>query len=167
MSDSTDFTSNSGDAPNPDVNNSDDLPTWVRERMTKANNEAAKYRTELRKKTEEHTAALEQINALTGEKDALTDRSSAAEKELLKLRVAVKSGVPGESADEFAALLQGDTEEDIAEHAKKVISLFGASNQPPAATDRSQGRGDQEQIPATPQAALAAVLQSQLSSFNH
>src|SRR5690606_59352 len=118
-------------------------------------------------KTEEHTAAPEQINALTGEYHALTDRSCAAESELLKLRVEVKSGVTGESADKFAALLQGDTEEDIDEDSKKVISLFGASNQPPAATDRSQGRGDQEQIPATPQAALAAVLQSQLSSFNH
>ena len=64
-------------------NGNTDAPEWARNAITKANNEAAKYRTDLRAKTDEHTTALAQIESLTGAKTAAEARAEAAEKELL------------------------------------------------------------------------------------
>lgn len=119
-----------------------DCPQWARDAITKANNEAAKYRTELRAKTDEHTQALAQIEALTAEKNTLTSQVSDAEKALLKYTVAVGSGVPGDKAADFAALLQGNDQTELRAHADSLLGLFGApgANQQ-SATDPSQGQG--------------------------
>lgn len=119
------------------------LPQWARDAISRGNNEAAKYRTEKKAVEEQHTAALAQLQALSGEKDSAEAARVAAEKELLKFRVAVSTGVPGDKAGEFAALLQGDDETSLKEHASKLLGLFGApgSSTPPA-TDPTQGLGD-------------------------
>lgn len=143
MPDNTEPTENDGGAPQP--KNTDWLPPEARELVSKANNEAATFRTQLRAKTEEHTAALDQISSLSGEKDAATERAIAAEKELLKFRIAVESGVPGAQAAQFAARLQGDDEDALKGDAANLLGLFTQSSQVQQnATDPTQGHGEGE-----------------------
>lgn len=158
---------NNGGTNPPSPGNLNELPQWARDAISKANNEAASFRVQLRDKTNEHTAALEQITALTGEKDLSTAAKSAAETALLKMTVALSAGVPGDKAADFAALLQGDTEDALKTHAETVKGLFG-SQAPPRATDPSQGRGEEDDSAAsTPESAFAAVLKAQLDGLKN
>ena len=122
---------------------SNDAPEWARTAITKANNEAAKYRTDLRAKTEEHTAALAQLEVISGEKAAADERAANAEKELLKYKTAVAANVPGEQADQFAGLLQGNNADELKAHAEQLLAMFGAPGKRVPATDKSQGQGSE------------------------
>ncbi|MDA3643787.1 hypothetical protein LZ318_11910 [Saccharopolyspora indica] len=125
----------------------DSVPSWVRGQITKANNEAAKYRQ--RAKDAEDKAQFEaeekfgsQIKELTDAQAALTAELNNANLAISKLRAALAVGIPGESAAEFAELLQGETDNEIREHAEKVKELMASSSsKKPRFTDPSQGLG--------------------------
>jgi hypothetical protein len=123
---------------------SDSLPEWAREKLTKANNEAAKYRTKAKEAAQQAQYEAEekfsaQIAALTDERATAVAELENARLEVTKLKAALSVGIPGESASEFADLLKGSNEEEILAHAEKVKELFGASAKPARATDPTQG----------------------------
>lgn len=124
--------------------NDDTVPSWVRGQLTKANNEAAKYRQ--RAKDAEDTARAEadekygsRIKELSDEKARVDAELESARLDITKLKTALSVGIPGESASEFADLLKGSNEEEILAHAEKVKELFGSSGKPARATDPTQG----------------------------
>lgn len=127
-----------------EVATEDTVPEWVREKLTKANNEAAKYRTKAKEAAQQAQFEADekysaQLSALTDEKAAIAAELENARLEHLKFKTALSVGIPGESASEFADLLKGTTEEEVLAHAEKVKELFGASNKPARATDPTQG----------------------------
>lgn len=127
-----------------EVTPEDAVPEWVREKLTKANNEAAKYRTKAKEAAQQAQYEADekfgsQIKELTDEKAAAVAELENARLETTKLKAALSVGIPGESASEFADLLKGSTEEEILAHAEKVKELFGASAKPARATDPTQG----------------------------
>lgn len=146
--------------------NTADLPQWAREAISRANNEAATYRTQLRTKTEEHTAALGQIQVLTDAKTAAEAATASQALDALKLRTALTVGVPGDKAADFAELLKGDTEADIKAHAEKAFGLLNLTPaQQKTAVDPSQGLGAAGQIlEDTPANAFAAQLRAGLDA---
>lgn len=152
MSDNPD----SGQTPPEPAGNHSELPQWARDAISRANNEAAKFRTELRSKTEEHTAALAKIDELSGAKTAEAEKATAAEKELLKFRVAATSGVPLENIDKFVARLQGDDEATLKKDAEELLSTFGGPQKKPSYSDPSQGHGDGNGAGLSPGAAFIA-----------
>lgn len=92
------------------------LPDWARAKLTKANKEAAGYRTKLR------------------------DAESANELQLERWRVALRAGVQPEHVEEFAKILQGNSPEELAAHAESIkTTVSQAFNTKPRATDPSQG----------------------------
>lgn len=148
---------------NQSTNNSD-APEWARNAISKANNEAADFRVKLRTKTEEHTAALAQLEALTGDKSAAEARAEAAEKELLRYQTAVEANVPGEQVTQFAGLLQGNTADELKAHATQLLAMFGPQGKRVPATDKSQGQGG-DSMPALSEGAafLANALQGRFN----
>lgn len=149
-------------APNPG-GNTNDLPQWARDAISKGNNEAATFRTQLREKTNELTAALDNFATLAGEKDSAVERATVAETALLKLNVALNAGIPGDKAAVFAARLQGTTEDELKADADALKGAFG-TEVIPSATDPSQGRGA-DPTPNTPEAAMAGFLREQFESI--
>ena len=122
------------------------LPEWAREKLTKANNAAAKYRVQAKEAAEKAQFEAEekysaQIKELTDAKAAVAAELETARLESLKLRTALSVGIPGESAAEFAALLQGTTEDELSAHAQKVKGLLGVATKPERPVDPSQGAG--------------------------
>ena len=160
MSDENTSTETGTDQP---VTQTGDAPEWARNAITKANNEAAKYRTDLRAKTEEHTAVLAQVDTLSAEKAEALERASNAEKELLKYKTTVAANVPGEQAGQFAGLLQGNTAEELKAHADQLLAMFGPPNKRVPATDPSQGQGNGEPTLSEGAAFLANALQGKLT----
>lgn len=131
----------------PPANNPGDvLPQWARDQITKANNEAAKYRVEKNDAVAAATAAsqaeFETKIAAINESNAKT-ASDLEETRIqnIKLTAALTVGIPGESAAEFASLLKGTTQEEISTHAEKVKKLFGTQAPAQRAVDPSQGSG--------------------------
>lgn len=117
-----------------------ELPEWARDKLTKANNEAATYRVKARDLGTEVETLRAQIQTLTSEKTEALDKGGSVALELVKLQTALAVGVPGEQATTFAELLKGDSVEEIKASAEKAKALL-AGVKPPAATDRSQGQG--------------------------
>lgn len=149
--------------PNPSENNSnrDSLPDWARKSISDANNEAAKFRTELRTKTDEHTTALGQINALTDEKNELQSKLTASDLKLLKLTIALDAGVPGDRVRSIAERLVGENETELKADAAKVVADFGLTARTPA-TDPSQGSGGTNPVTNSPASMLYDSIRSQL-----
>lgn len=122
----------------------EEIPQWVREKLEKANNEAAKYRVKAKEAAEQARAELaSEFEAKLAE---VSDAKAAAVAELekvrlehMRLKAALAVGIPGESAAEFADLLKGSTEEEITAHAEKVKSLFGLTEKTERAIDPTQG----------------------------
>ena len=104
-----------------DVDNGEDdskLPEWARNKLTKANAEAAKYRTELRaaeaalssaKTPEEHEAALSELRNQVASLESATLRSEAARKHNLP--------------DELVARLQGSNAAELEADAALLAAL--------------------------------------------
>lgn len=120
----------------------DELPDWAREKLTKANAEAAKYRTRVKELNDK----LKAVEDASGKVEALTQQATDASAEaetaklaLLKLQTALSvEGIEAKNASEFADLLQGSTEDELKAHAEKVKKLLGVSRS--RATDPTQGR---------------------------
>jgi hypothetical protein len=104
----------------------DSLPKWARDRLTKANNEAARYRTGLRDAEVKLAGAKtpEQFVAAVAE---LREGNARLERELLVERVARKAELP----EELAALLQGDTEDALKAHAAKLRKFVTPAQEAP------------------------------------
>ena len=127
------------------------LPDWARSAITRANEEAAKFRVE--KNTA--IADLEGAQKLAAENAAAAEKSAAdlvnlqtevngSKLEVTKLRAAIAAGIPADKLDAFVPLLQGDSEETIRSHADQLKELFGTSTDEPKKTkalDPSQGSG--------------------------
>lgn len=98
-----------------------DLPEWGRKRLTRANNDAARYRTQLREVEERFKGAktLEEFQAAQAEWDA----------ERIKMQREVVAGRHGLPA-EIGALLQGETEAELEAHATTLKALFPAKRTP-------------------------------------
>lgn len=141
------------------------LPDWARKAISDANNEAASYRQKAKTAADEAKAEVsalfdEQIKALSGEKTAITAERDTAATNYNKLVAALGAGVPGETAVEFAALLQGNTLDEMKEHAEKLKGMFGAGARVKA-VDPSHGFNGTAN--ASPEEALAQLFKSNLS----
>ncbi|ORL15403.1 hypothetical protein [Prescottella equi] len=102
------------------------LPEWAREKLTKANNEAAKYRTQAKTNADAANRLAEIEDANKTESQRLSDALATAERdrdaartEALKLRIATKYGISDEDADLF---LTGSDEETLAKQAERLAS---------------------------------------------
>jgi len=113
----------------PPVQDESTLPEWARASLTKANQEAAKYRTqlnELKPKADQFTALEE---ASKTEAQRLAEATATAQREALEARaesvrykVAATHGIPADHFD----LLGSGTEEEITARAQKISALIAA-----------------------------------------
>lgn len=148
-----------------DENQTEDvLPDWAREKLTKANNQAAKYRTEKKEAVEqakqeaaeEYSSKIEQLEAALQDKDS---EIAGGRTEVAKLKAAIAAGVANDKILPFADLLKGDDEEELASHAKELKKLFLTEEEPKKqpATDPSQGSGN-DSLPLNGDPLLNSVL---------
>lgn len=142
----------------------DDMPEWGRKELEKVRNEAAKYRTRAKEAAEAARQEVEseftdRVATLESERDVLKNDLDNTRLELTKVRVALASNVSGEDALEFARLLQGETEEELTEHAEKVKKLMNSAGNV-GAYDRYQGYGKSKS--ADPQSDFGAFIFNQL-----
>lgn len=137
--DPTATTDNTAPAPPPDPAKPA-AQDWKDAELKTVRDEAAAKRIEARDAKAELETTKGQIQTVTEEKVAAVTRADTAETQLLKLKVALSAGVPGEQAAEFAELLQGATEAELQAHAEK-IRKFGGPGTPTRATDSSQALG--------------------------
>lgn len=102
----------------------DELPKWAREKLTKANAEAANYRTRLREAEAKLSAAktVEEFEVATKE---LREANATLERQLLVRDVAETHGLP----KELAARLMGNTKEELEADAK-ALAKFAATSPP-------------------------------------
>lgn len=120
-----------------------ELPDWARKQISDANAEAAKYRNQRNTIEADTKAAMKaefdaQFKTLSDEKSAVAGERDTATSDLTKLKVALAAGVPGETAVEFAGLLQGKDETELAAHADKLKTMFGTPGKA-RAVDPSHG----------------------------
>src|SRR5690606_37672752 len=121
----------------------------------------------------EKNSLKQQLDEVLGKNSELTDKvaevekaHSAAQQELLKLRVALDAGVPGEHVRMVAERLQGTTEEELKADAAKLVQTFKLDQSRHLPIDPSQGRGrDQNSGPIdnSPQAQFAYMWHELLS----
>jgi hypothetical protein len=98
----------------------DDLPEWARKKMTKANAEAANYRTKLREAEDKLKDAKtpEEVEEIVNQ---MTKDREAAETALLRENVALKFKLP----EKLQKRLTGTTREEMEADAKELADLFG------------------------------------------
>lgn len=158
---------------NPNVNpeasteQNDVLPDWAREKLTKANAEAAKYRNEKNEAAEaakaetaaEFQSKIEALEAKVAESDTAT---SASRTEVERLKATIEAGIAtnAEKAFSFAELLKGDNPDELRSHAEQLKQLFATEEGTPSkqsATDPSQGSAGNP-LPLNGDPLLAAVM---------
>jgi len=105
------------------------LPEWARTSLTKANQEAAKYRTQLNelKPKADQFAALEEASKTEAQRlaeatEVAKREAQEARAESTRYKVAATHGIP---ADHFELLGSG-TEEEITARAVKISALLAA-----------------------------------------
>ena len=144
MSENTNDTTTNESTTNESV---DVLPDWAREKLTKANNEAAKYRTEKNEAvekakqevTESFTEKVEKLEAQVAER---VSEIEEGRHETAKLRAAIEAGISNDKIFTFADLLKGEDPEQLKSHAEELKKLFVVEDAAPtkqAAVDPSQG----------------------------
>lgn len=143
-----------------------ELPDWARQKISEANAEAARYRTEKRDAVETAKAEAEQSfqEKMAAADQALADamaEAGAARLENQKLQAAINALTPDSKVVDFAELLQGESEGELASHAEKLRELFGTQSDtpptPPKATDPTQGQGGNP-LPLNGDPLLRAVM---------
>lgn len=149
---------------NANTQNNQELPDWARKAISDANSEAANYRNKAKTAADEAKAEVtaqfnEQLKNLSDEKSAITAERDTASASYNKLIAALEAGVPGETAVEFAALLQGSNKDEYKAHADKLKSMFGAGGKV-RPIDHSAGLSGE--TTATPEEAFAALFQSNM-----
>lgn len=99
-----------------------------------------------------------EVSRLTESNEQLLYRAAESEKNLARLRVALKAGIGADRVDEFASRLRGDTEDEMTADAEHLARFF-APAKPERRGDPSQGAGADSQPVSNPlQAALEAKL---------
>jgi hypothetical protein len=144
----------------------DDAPEWARKAISEANNEAAKYRVKAQNAAEEAKAEVtasftDQIKSLSDEKSAVVAERDTASSNYNKLVAALEAGVPGDTAVEFAALLQGTSSDEYKAHAEKLKGMFGPGTKQKA-VDRTAGFNGNTDL--KPEDAFAALFKSKLTN---
>jgi len=120
--------------------------TFGLEYVQQLRGEAAKYRNEKKDAVEAAKAETAQqwqgkISEAGNETAALQVKLDSAQTEMIKVTTALTLGVPSERVVQFAALLKGDSEEDIRSSAESAKELFGDFKKSVPATDPTQGSG--------------------------
>ncbi|WP_367137907.1 hypothetical protein [Saccharothrix sp. HUAS TT1] len=149
-----------------DAPNAAELPEWGRKAISEANAEAAKYRVKAQTAADEARAQAQaefdaKYKTVADEKSAITTERDQAVTDLAKLKVALASGVPGETAVAFADLLKGSNEDELKAHAENLKNMFGVSGKSAPAVDLSHGLSGGSS--SDPGDAFAALLQSKLT----
>lgn len=101
----------------------EDLPEWARTALTKANTEAASYRTKLREAEDKLKDAKtpEEVEAII---KGITEDREKTERELLIENVALNAKLPKEAWKR----LTGKTREELEADAKELVSLLGEAD---------------------------------------
>lgn len=144
----------------------DDAPEWARKAISEANNEAAKYRVKAQNAAEEAKAEVtasftDQIKSLSDEKSAVVAERDTASSNYNKLVAALEAGVPGDTAVEFAALLQGASSDEYKAHAEKLKGMFGPGTKQKAVDHTAGFNGNTD---LKPEDAFAALFKSKLTN---
>lgn len=107
-----------GEGEKPEPKPEDELPEWAKKELTKVRGEAANYRVKLREAQEALANAKtpEEFEAATAE---LTSQVATLERSLLIGSVATTFKLP----PELAAVLKGDTEDELTAHAKELAKF--------------------------------------------
>lgn len=148
-------------APQTETQDPSALPQWARDAITKANREAANYRTqvaELKPKADQFSALEESIKSETQRfaeaAEAAKRDAENARAEAIRYKAAATHGI---SADHFDLLGSG-TEEEIVARAEKLAGLLAAqaAAATPAAPPAPQRRPVEQLRPgATPTEAVS------------
>lgn len=150
----------------PEAQNNEQIPDWARKAISDANTEAASYRQKAKVAADEAKAEVtasfnDQIKSLSDEKSAITAERDTATGNYAKLVAALEAGVPGDTAVEFAALLQGSNAEEYKAHADKLKGMFGTGTRQKAVDPTAGFNGKSE---LKPEDAFAALFQSKLTN---
>lgn len=141
----------------------DVLPDWAREQITKANNQAAKYRTEKNEAVEAAKAEVtadfqKRVSELEAQIEEREGELGSSRHEVDRLKVAIQAGIDSSKVISFSELLKGDSPEELVSHAEELKKLFTTDEQQKSsskATDPSQGSGNT--LPLNGDPLLAAV----------
>lgn len=147
----------------PVTNDESVLPGWAQRELKSVRNEAASYRVAAR---DAKTAALNEvkaeISALSDEKAAIQAAHDGLTLELNKFKAALEVGIPGESIEAFTERLKGTTPEELKADAEKLKSYFAVPATRTRPVDPTQGKGSDDGVALTPEAAFAQMLTSKL-----
>lgn len=141
----------------------EDAPKWLQDELSRARDDAAKYRTRLRDAKSEVEAEVrselsKEVDDLKTEVSDLKGKLTIAESEGLKLDAALAVGVPGEHLKAFAERLKGTTLDELKADAETAKKMFGAGTS--RATDSSAGLGDSSNV--TPESAFGEFVKKSL-----
>lgn len=138
--------------------------TFDAEYVKKLRDEAARYRTEAKANADAAKRLADLEDADKTEQQKLTDQLAQATTErdeavasAARLRVAVSKGLPADLVDR----LRGDTEDELAEDADKLLALVAKDERPrPPAPDPRQGGNGGGHLSTAQQ--FAAAIEGQL-----
>lgn len=124
-----------------------ELPDWAQEKISEANAEAAKYRHEKKDAVEaakaEVTASFQsKVEELENKLAETNEGATAARHEVDRIKAALGADIEADKVLDFAALLKGETGDELASHAEQLKGLFTSGETTPSkrpATDPSQG----------------------------
>lgn len=142
----------------------EELPQWARDQITKANNQAAKYRTEKNEAVEAAKKEVEdsfasKIEELEAAGQKANDEVTASRHEVDRIKAALEAGIATDKVLSFADLLKGENPDELRSHAESLKELFVTNEAPRAskATDPSQGQGNNH-LPLNGDPLLEAVM---------
>lgn len=142
----------------------EELPQWARDQITKANNQAAKYRTEKNEAVEAAKKEVEdsfasKIEELEAAGQKANEEVTASRHEVDRIKAALEAGIATDKVLSFADLLKGENPDELRSHAESLKELFGTNEAPRTskATDPSQGQGNTH-LPLNGDPLLEAVM---------
>lgn len=138
----------------PQEGNVEELPQWAREALTKANKEAASYRTKVReleplasKAREAEEATKSEIQKANEQLAEAQRKAQEAELRAMRLEVATEKGLTKSQAKR----LVGSTREELEVDADELLADFGGESKPPPPatkpSERLRGGGDPTEEP--------------------
>jgi hypothetical protein len=105
----------------------DELPEWARQRLTKANAEAANYRVRLRE-AEKQLSEAKSPDELDAAVTSFKERNAQLERELTVSTLARRYGLPDDLANSLKEMT-GKTPQELEAHAK-VLQKYAAPAEP-------------------------------------
>ena len=139
----------------PPEGKADDLPEWVREKLTKANKEAARYRTEAKANADAVKRLAEIEEAQKSEEQKVAERLAAAEKRAAELEQRATLATVAADTGVSLEILSGpadNSEEAVRAYAQLVADAIKKAGEPRAPKlDPLQGVGaSAPPIPTSP-----------------